>query len=124
MNDDESLVDQLKRLYAINGTVTGNLAWDPMYNTITSSNTSVMPPNMIQGEMLVVSLEFDQDAVTMIGKDAVKRQLAEKLAAGIVEHKMVEFTQMTDPINFKTIVKARIFLVPSDDVQLLRKAGY
>lgn len=124
MNDD--FLDAVKNLYAttsITNPIYSDGRWPIDANTVTSISTSTV--HKIEGEMLIASLTLDQDVIERLGKDEVKRKLAEKIAVAIVENNMVEFTQTAlDPLHFKITIRARAFLVPKADVQLLRKAGY
>jgi hypothetical protein len=50
----------------------------------------------------------------------IKRVLAEELAANIMHSGAISYTKMQDPTSLDTIYLARCFLVPNEDVQLLR----
>lgn len=124
--NDESLVDQLQRLYAINASVTslpvgpvGSMSYD-----ITSSSINTVTQHAIQGEMLMVSHTYDEFAIAKLGKDAIRQELARLLAEEMLQSSHIEFMQMKDPISGNVTVKARSFVVPNSHVQLLRKAGY
>jgi hypothetical protein len=79
----------------------------------------------IKGEMILASLTFtDYDSLNLTEseqKARIKEKLTRQVAEYILANKMVEFTQMTDPSTGDKTVKARCFLVPSSDVQLIRK---
>jgi hypothetical protein len=79
---------------------------------------------IIKGEMIVTSLIFTEyDALILTEserKARIKEKLAIQLAEYILENKMVEFTQMTDHVTGDITVKARCFLVPSSEVQIIR----
>ena len=53
-------------------------------------------------------------------KDYIKRVLAQELASGIMHSGAISYTKMQDPTSLDTIYLARCFLVPNEDVQLLR----
>lgn len=53
-------------------------------------------------------------------KDYIKRVLAQELAANIMHSGAISYTKMHDPKSLDTIYLARCFLVPNEDVQLLR----
>jgi hypothetical protein len=38
----------------------------------------------------------------------------------MINNKLVEFTQIDDPISFSKTVKARCFLTPNDHVKVIR----
>jgi hypothetical protein len=80
---------------------------------------------VIKGEMLLASLVYTEyDALNLTEaerKSRIKEKLAKQLAEYILENKMVEFTQMTDHVTGDKTVKARCFLVPSNEVQIIRE---
>ena len=72
----------------------------------------------IQGEMVVSSLTFSELEMLELSKDEIRRRIVENLAHEISDK--VEFTRQND-VTGTVIVRGRVFLVPSADVQLLRK---
>jgi hypothetical protein len=60
----------------------------------------------------------DIDAV-----DRLKTELIHQMAQYILENKLVEFTQMKDPLSFRTQVAVRAYLAPNDQVKVLRLAN-
>jgi hypothetical protein len=79
---------------------------------------------IIQGKMLHVKQIVDVNTMSKKGglpnTDVLKRQLAISLAEQMIENKLIEFTYMDNQLGFERIYHARCFLVPNDDVQLLR----
>ena len=79
---------------------------------------------IIQGKMFMVSftasdtLMFDKSGD--VWKQQAKRQLSMDLAEKMLEEGVIEFTQMDEPHWGHKIIKARCFLVPNDQVRLLR----
>ena len=125
MNDD-SLVDELQKLYAITSSITTTLPYDGYAVTASNITGSTQQPyidHAIKGEMLTVSMSYQPDAINAIGKDEIKRQLALQLASELLSGKYIEFTQMKDRFNFDTIVKARVYVVPDGQVKILRTRG-
>lgn len=92
-------------------------------------NTHLHPQSVrdyaIKGEMVIASLSFtDYDSLNLTESEVkarIKEKLTKQLAEYILENKMVEFTQMTDPSTGDKTVKARCFIVPSGEVQLIRE---
>ena len=119
MNPD-SLVAAITSTVATNG----NFTYDPMYGTITAANTINNVQHAIKGQMLLVSSEYEDSVIDIIGKDEVKRKLALDIANELLSCKHIEFTQIKSLSGHTTAVKARVFVVPNGDVQLLRKMGY
>jgi hypothetical protein len=81
----------------------------------------------IRGNMYVAkfnamgSTAFAMTAVeTQSHKDYIKRILAQELASDIMHSGAISYTKMQDPKSLDTIYLARCFLVPNEDVQILR----
>ena len=122
MNDTD-ILDQLQKLYAVTSATTPwNVTIDG--SALTSSTISNVKDYAIKGEMLMVSHIYDDFTINEVGKDEIRRQMAELITRELLASKMMEFTQMTEPITGKKIIKARAFIVPSDQVQILRTNGY
>jgi len=76
----------------------------------------------IQGKMIIVSFntiddlsKYESDEI-----DYVKRELANKLVIEMIQNNLIEFTQQRDPITLSTIIKARCFVTPDEQVRILR----
>lgn len=55
--------------------------------------------------------------------DKLKQHLIHQLAEYMLEHKLVEFTQMDDPISFRKHIAVRAYVAPDDQVKILRLAN-
>ncbi len=53
-------------------------------------------------------------------KQFLKTSMARQMAEYMISNGLVEFTQMRDNITYGTLVKARCYLAPHDQVKLLR----
>lgn len=103
-------------------------------SAIYATSTSIRRPDdlfsaqeihtLIQGKMIVVTEIHDDFQFSAIPKDEIKRQIALKLAYEMMEKGSIEFTQERDPLHMKVMVRARCFVVPNDQVQILREKGY
>ena len=124
--DDESTLDQLRKLYAITSSITSTVPsdWGVTGATITASAPAQYMDHTIKGEMLVASASYHPDAIDAVGKDEIKQKLALQLAGELLSGKFIEFTQMKDRFNFDTIVKARVYVVPDNQVKILRTKGF
>ena len=91
--------------------------------TFNNSNVTVQKDILIQGKMLTVQFTMSQMEVTTLPSEYIKQKLAHELAELIVNNH-VDFTKMVDSHNFNYHFKARAFLVPNGDVQILRQSGY
>ena len=75
----------------------------------------------IQGKMVVAQCQISEHKlVTYEIKNQIRNTLIHQIAEGILHHKLVEFTQMKDPVTFDTLVKARCFIAPDTNVRILR----
>lgn len=120
MNPDDSLVDQIRELYAITGIP--NDPWK--YGTITATDAnsfvSTHADYHIKGEMLLGTMVYSEAVMRTIGKDEIKRQLATQLAEKMLESKFIEFTQVRDDTQMSVTVRARAYVVPDTQVKILR----
>ena len=76
----------------------------------------------IQGQMFMVSYEI-HDSVTQSYNDwrnETKKRLSLELATKMLESGVIEFTQMQDPAWGHKVIKARCYLVPDNQVRILR----
>ena len=113
--------DDIKKLYAITiPQSTYDDAWHRIYD---GSSTPTGNEYAIKGQMLMVSHHYDDFMINEMGRDEVKRQLAMQLAMELLKSKLIEFTQEKDAISGKTLVRARAFVTPSNQVQILREKG-
>lgn len=77
----------------------------------------------IQGQMVSIKQAIDvnylakKDSFT---NDAFKEQLTKALIDELIDRKLIEFTYIDDPTTQRRIYHARCFLVPDDNVRMLR----
>ena len=80
----------------------------------------------IGGKMVTatVTVTDQYDSLLMSGDtmaiNQIKRELMHQLTEYMIDNKLVEFTQHTDPIQSKKIIKIRAYLAPDSDVKILR----
>ena len=74
----------------------------------------------IKGRMTVASMVFNELKMMSITKDEIKKALAFQLAEELISNGSIDFTQSVDRINHTVMVRARAFVVPNGDVQLLQ----
>jgi len=94
------------------------------YPTVTSDPASF---ETIKGEMLTVKMEISEwefNNSMMIPKPEIKKRLAVMLAEELLERKNVEFTYQKNHNNGNISVRVRCFVVPDDQVKLLREKKY
>lgn len=120
--------DEIEKLYAITTIPSYNDdAWREMYNdTWRKIYNDSSPPSKpveeyaIKGEMLLASHTYDDYMINDMGRDEIRRQLATLIALELLKSNHIEFTQMKDQLSGKTIVKARAFVTPNNQVQIIR----
>ena len=90
-----------------------------------NSNVTVQKDILIQGKMLTVEFTMSQTDYESraLPSEYIKQKLAHELAELIISNH-IDFTKMVNSNNFDYHFKARAFLVPNGDVQILRQSGY
>ena len=80
----------------------------------------------ITGKMIKVTATLDESVVMMKGHLAesdrkyIREQLAMQIAGFLMDNNCIEYTQMKDPLSFKTHINGRIFVTPNDQTRLIR----
>lgn len=103
-----------------------NAVIDPL-NVPSKKGGPVHPDYAIRGEMVTHTRMVS--ALEMMNKDPhfainLKLQMAQELGAELLKHGCIEFTSQDDNLAMTKIIRARCFVVPSEDVQLLREKGF
>jgi hypothetical protein len=91
-------------------------AWQPPAPPITYEHT-------IQGQMFMVEYQTSEFMMASMGDDAkirIKKEIALNLAEKMLEEGAIAFTQIPDLASGATTIKARCFLVPDNQVRILR----
>jgi len=83
---------------------------------------------VIGGKLVVGKAILEDDFAQLMktdyhARDRIKQKLIQDMAQYILENKLVEFTQLIDPITFKTQIAVRAYLAPDDQVKVLRLAN-
>lgn len=91
--------------------------WGNISGTFMSPTTNL---HEIRGEMIAVTKKFNELDFLECTPDQVKKLLLNLLAGELMKHDCVEFTQAKDPIDYSTVVRARIFATQDDMVRLIR----
>jgi hypothetical protein len=75
----------------------------------------------IQGKMVVAKCHISElTLITDDIKEYVRNKLIHQIADCILQNKLVEFTQIKDPISSDTLVRARCFITPDEQVKIIR----
>jgi hypothetical protein len=54
----------------------------------------------------------------------IKEELVRDIALEMLKSGLIEFTKQNDPTTYTITYRARCFMTPNDQVQILRKNGY
>lgn len=78
---------------------------------------------LVQGKVILDAsyeqlLDTDQEA-----RMKIKTALVHQLAEYMLENKLVEFTQVTEPMTYRKAVFVRAYVAPDDQVKILRVAN-
>lgn len=79
----------------------------------------------MQGKLIIASCmmaETDYQQIKYIEevKNRLRFDLAEQIARGMIDNRLVETTSITDIHSGDRIIRARCYLAPDSDVRLLR----
>lgn len=94
------------------------------YNAIGAAGPQRITSDAIKGEMLFANAEYSAFEIMDIGDDEIKRRLCTLIANKLYDSKFIEFTKQLNPATGRHNIRARAFMTPSGDVQILRKSGY
>jgi hypothetical protein len=75
----------------------------------------------IQGKMISVEMRLDASEAMQMDDLELKNRLITKLVRELMDGKHIEFTKQQDVASMETIVRARIFATPDDEVRVIRK---
>jgi hypothetical protein len=87
------------------------------------------PNHTIQGKMLTVSRSMGMEPLTRALDYStleikIKEELVRDIALEMLKSGLIEFTKQNDPTTGTITYRARCFMTPNDQVQILRKNGY
>lgn len=87
------------------------------------------PTPTIQGKMLTVSRGMRMEPLTRVLDQPtleikIKEDLVRDIALEMLKSGLIEFTRQIDPTTDTITYRARCFMTPNDQVQILRKNGY
>ena len=87
------------------------------------------PTPTIQGKMLTVSRGMKMEPLTRVLDQPtleikIKEDLVSDIALEMLKSGLIEFTKQSDPTTDTITYRARCFMTPNDQVQILRKNGY
>ena len=80
---------------------------------------------VIGGKMVQGTIRVPEHKIVSYGsehefKQFLKTSMAHQMAEYMISNGLIEFTQLRDNVTFDTLVKARCYLAPNDQVKILR----
>lgn len=80
---------------------------------------------VIGGKMVQCTIRVTDNKMLSYGTEQEFRQflktsMAHQMAEYMISNGLIEFTQLRDNVTFDTLVKARCYLAPNDQVKILR----
>ncbi len=85
------------------------------------NNTSVNPIDTIQGKMVFAEMRLDVNEAIRMDDIELKNRLITKLVRELMNGRYIEFTKQQDVASMETIIRARIFVTPDEQVRVIRK---
>ena len=80
----------------------------------------VIGGKMVQGTIRVAEHKMLSHGTEKEFRQFLKTSMAHQMAEFIISNGLIEFTQLRDNVTFDTLVKARCYLAPNDQVKILR----
>ena len=79
----------------------------------------------IGGKLVRCTMEFPEQRILSFGsekvfRDYVKSEMSYDMAKYMLANHLIEFTQMRNPQTLSTMINARCYLAPDDQVKILR----
>lgn len=87
------------------------------------NNTSVSPIDTIQGKMVFAEMRLDANEAIQMDDIELKNRLITKLVRELMDGRYIEFTKQQDVARMETVIRARIYVTPDDQVRIVRKAN-
>lgn len=88
-----------------------------------SQDVSIQPEIAIKGNMVTATIRVPREDIEDFGTNEnwIKEYLAIRLAKGIIENNLVEFTRQENMMDGSYTFRARLFATPDSTVRQLRK---
>lgn len=101
------------------------------FNESFGINVSTIPDYIIKGEMITASRAIDINEISQFSgsslKDVeyeIKKQLMVSLVEEMFDNKYILFTKVHDVTTYHDKYMARVFVTPSEQVQLIRDLSF
>lgn len=77
----------------------------------------------IQGKMISAEMRLDVNEAIQMDDLELKNRLITKLVRELMNGRYIEFTKQQDVASMETIIRARIFVTPDDQIRVIRKTN-
>jgi hypothetical protein len=79
--------------------------------------------DIIKGQMVFAEMRLDANEAIQMDDLELKNRLITKLVRELMNGRYIEFTKQQDVASMETVVRARIFVTPDEQVRVIRKAN-
>jgi hypothetical protein len=79
--------------------------------------------DIIKGQMVAAEMRLDANEAIQMDDIELKNRLITKLVRELMDGKYIEFTKQQDVTKMETVIRARIYVTPDDQVRIVRKAN-
>jgi hypothetical protein len=77
--------------------------------------------DIIKGQMVAAEMRLDANEAIQMDDIELKNRLITKLVRELMDGRYIEFTKQQDVARMETIVRARIYVTPDEQVRVIRK---
>ena len=77
--------------------------------------------DIIKGQMVFAEMRLDANEAIQMDDIELKNRLITKLVRELMDGKYIEFTKQQDVTKMETVIRARIYVTPDDQVRVIRK---
>ncbi len=79
--------------------------------------------DIIKGQMVAAEMRLDANEAIQMDDIELKNRLITKLVRELMDGRYIEFTKQQDVARMETVIRARIYVTPDDQVRIVRKAN-
>ena len=79
--------------------------------------------DIIKGQMVFAEMRLDANEAIQMDDLELKNRLITKLVRELMDGKYIEFTKQQDVTKMETVIRARIYVTPDEQVRIVRKAN-
>jgi len=79
--------------------------------------------DIIKGQMVFAEMRLDANEAIQMDDIELKNRLITKLVRELMDGRYIEFTKQQDVARMETVIRARIYVTPDEQVRIVRKAN-